>query len=121
MARIDNRHYLAVHDFLAFEEGNRLSVIEISKNLDVIVSPVSFSNWSHVDGKPSDLEGACSIPGRSGEFLLVEAGHWDSNYGRMFHVEIDKAKAPHQGTVLGVFDLPEFNAKGPGDDVGDEI
>lgn len=120
-AKIDDSRYLAVHDDLSFETGSRISVIDVAADQDFVVTPVRPSNWMHKDGRSSDLEGVCGVPGRKHEFLLVEAGHWAGDYGRMFHVKVDVGRDPYQLQVLHVYELPEFNAKGPGDLAGDEI
>jgi hypothetical protein len=121
MARIDETHYLAVHDDKSFETGSRISVIQVVADQNVIVTPLRPTKWEHNDGRSSDLEGVCAIPRRAGEFLLVESGHWAGNYGRLFHVKVDITKRLPQIKVLYAFDLPEFDAKGPGDLDGDEI
>ncbi len=121
MAMIDDTHYLAVHDELSFETGARVSVLQVTADQNVIVTPVSPATWKHEEGRSSDLEGVCAIPMRDGEFLLVEAGHWNGSGGRMFHVKVDITKTPHEVEVLYAFDLPEFDPKGPSDPEGDEI
>ncbi len=118
---IDDTHYLAVHDELSFETGARVSVLQVTADQNVIVTPVSPATWKHEEGRSSDLEGVCAIPMRDGEFLLVEAGHWNGSGGRMFHVKVDITKTPHEVEVLYAFDLPEFDPKGPSDPEGDEI
>ncbi len=118
---IDDTHYLAVHDELSHEPGARISVVEVIADQNVVVTPVSPETWEHGDGRSNDLEGVCSIPERDGEFLLVEAGHYDGSFGRMFHVKVDIAKIPYQLEVLYTFELPEFDPKGRLDPAGDEI
>ena len=113
MANIDSKNFLTVHDELSFENGNRISVIQTTKDKNIDVLPVQVADWKHKDGQSSDLEAVCRLPGRNGEFLLVEAGHWEGKFGRMFHIKIDLSNKPYRATVLGVFDLPEFDAKGP--------
>ncbi len=121
MAMIDDTHYLAVHDELSHETGARISVLEVAADQNVIVTPVRPAKWEHGDGRSNDLEGVCAIPKRDGEFLLVEAGHYDGDFGRMFHVKVDITKTPHQVKVLYAFDLPEFDPKSRRDPAGDEI
>ncbi|MCA9731669.1 hypothetical protein KC799_06050 [candidate division KSB1 bacterium] len=121
MANIDSTRFLAVHDEKNYQNGPRVSVIITKKDSNITVLPVEIKDWRHAEGRSSDLEAVCSIPGRTGEFLLVESGHWDGKFGRMFHIKLNLSKQPYQATVLGVFELPEFDAKGPGDVEGDEI
>jgi hypothetical protein len=121
MAAINGTTFLSVHDEKSFETGNRISVIQTAQDKNVEIWPVHISDWKHEDGRSSDLEAVCRIPNRSEEFLLVESGHWDGKYGRMFHIRFDLSKKPYRARVLGVLDLPEFNGKGPNDKEGDEI
>ena len=121
MAQIDALHYLAVHDDLSFETGPRISVIEVVTDQNVTVTPTRPKKWQHEDGRSSDLEGVCSLPTREGEFLLIEAGHWEGEYGRMFHVQVNIKSKPFQIKILHVYELDEFNAKGRNDPDGDEI
>ncbi len=121
MAMIDDTHYLAVHDTLSHEPGARISVLEVIADQNVSITPVSPADWAHDEGQSNDLEGVCAVPKRDGEFLLVEAGHWDGAFGRMFHVKVDITKATPQVNVLHAFDLPEFDRKNSADPAGDEI
>ncbi len=121
MAMIDDTHYLAVHDELSHESGARISVLEVAADRNINITSVTPANWKHNAGRSNDLEGVCAIPKRDGEFLLVEAGHYDGDFGRMFHVKVDITKATHDVEVLYAFDLPEFDPKGRSDPAGDEI
>ena len=107
---IDDTHYLAVHDEKSHETGPRISVLEVAADRELVVSPVSPAGWQHPEGRSNDLEGVCAIPDRDGEFLLVEAGHYRGDYGRMFHVVVDITATPYNVEVLHAFDLPEFDA-----------
>ena len=118
---IDDSHYLAVHDELAHESGARISVLEVTAEQNVVVTPVRPATWKHGEGRSNDLEGVCAIPKHDGEFLLVEAGHYDGDFGRLFHVKVDITKSTYQVEVLYAFDLPEFDSKGELDPAGDEI
>ena len=120
MAMIDDSHYLVVHDDLSFETGARISVLRVEAEKNYAVTPVRPNNWEHKEGRSSDLEGVCALPEREQEFLLVEAGHYDGKYGRMFHVKVDIAANPYRLEVLRAFDVPEFDPKSRDDD-GDEI
>lgn len=120
MAMIDDTRYLVVHDELSHEDGARISVLEITGRGPATATPVRPASWQHVSGRSNDLEDVCAIPGRAGEFLLVEAGHWAGDFGRLFHVKINVIKQPYDIAVLRTFDLPEFDAKGPTDPEGDE-
>ena len=121
MAKIDDTHYLAVHDEKSHESGVRISILEGSAEQGITVIPTEPASWEHSEGRSNDLEGVCSLPGRDEEFLLVEAGHWEGDFGRLFHVKVDITTVPYEVSVLHAFDLPEFDPKGPQDRDGDEI
>jgi hypothetical protein len=121
MDMISDSSFLAVYDLKSFEEGHRVGVIKLSENKGINVYPVPIANWQHADGKGSDLESVCSLPGQKNEFLIAESGKWDGRFGRMFHIRLYAAATNFKAEVLGLFDIPEFDSKGPDDDVGDEI
>lgn len=121
MERINDSTYLAVYDLKSFEEGNRIGVIEVSEDEGLHTYPVNVTNWRHEDGKGSDLESICKLPNRENEFLIAESGKWDGKYGRMFHIQLNHMSGNYRAEVMGVFDIPEFDAKGPEDSAGDEI
>jgi hypothetical protein len=113
--------YLAVHDELSFENGIRVSVIKTKEEANIEVIPVHVEGWDDEKKRSSDLEAICKIPDRDNEFLLVEAGHWEGEYGRMFHIKLESSKQSYKAKVLATIELPEFNAKGPNDRDGDEV
>ncbi len=121
MDKIDEGAYLAVYDLKGFEEGNRLSVIEVDPASGIKAQPVLINNWKHEDGAGSDLESVCRLPDRENEFLIAESGKWDGEYGRLFHLKLVNATSSYYAEILGVIELPEFDAKGPDDPAGDEI
>lgn len=121
MEKINERYYLTIYDLKSYEEGNRVSVIEVEPESGVRVHLVSINDWIHPDGAGSDLESVCKLPGRENEFLIAESGKWDGEYGRMFHIRLKEGVFPFKADVLGVFGIPEFDAKGPDDSAGDEI
>lgn len=121
MDKINDSTYLTVYDLKSHEEGNRIGVIEVSPEGGINVFPVAVSDWLHDDGKGSDLESVCSLPNRDNEFLIAESGKWDGKFGRMFHLKLIGDSKSYEAQIVGVFDLPEFDAKGPGDGAGDEI
>lgn len=121
LAQINDASFLAVYDLKSFEDGPRLSVISLKDDEGYRIDPVTITDWLHKDGRGSDLEAACKIPGSMNEFLITESGQWDGAYGRIFHVKIDRSLNEYHGEVLGVFDLPVFEPKGPDKSDGDEF
>ncbi|WP_103665742.1 hypothetical protein [Gracilimonas amylolytica] len=121
MDKVDEGAYLAVYDLKSFEEGSRLSVIEVDPASGIKVQPVLINDWKHEDGAGSDLESVCRLPDRENEFLIAESGRWDGEYGRLFHLKLVNASSSYNADILGVIELPEFDAKGPDDPAGDEI
>ena len=106
LAQVDESTYLAVHDELIFEDGRRLTVIRMGDAGFPTYAPVGVDGWVDSDGRPSDLESVCAVPSRPREFILAEAGYWQGQYGRLFHIELDGRE--NRAQVLGVFKLPLF-------------
>lgn len=121
MAGIDETRYLVVHDIKAHREGVRLSVIGTGNERNITIDPVTVADWKHADGRASDLESVCKIPGSSNQYLAAESGHWDGKYGRLFHISLDESETSYRAEVIRAYDLPEFDAKGPNDPHGDEF
>ncbi|MEM8985042.1 MAG: hypothetical protein AAGC71_18680, partial [Pseudomonadota bacterium] len=92
MARLDDARFIVVQDKKAFESGYRLGLVELDRQAPSIrYVPMPFPATS--GGRTSDLESACRLQGRAGEFLLAESGYWRGDYGRIFHVAIDGTTA----------------------------
>ncbi len=104
LAQVDGSTFLAVHDELVYEDGGRLTLIRLEADMAPTFSPVGVDDWTDPSGPSSDLESICAIPSRSGHFLLAEAGYWESQYGRLFHIELDTQG--DRARVLGVARLP---------------
>lgn len=115
MEQIDRESYLVVHDLKAHEEGNRIGILKIQKGKSPAYSPVLVNDWKHADGKASDLESVCSLPGKDAEYLLAESGDWEGMYGRIFHVKLKGETAE----VLNVYHLPIFKGRTEADPDGD--
>ena len=81
-------------------------------------NPVGIDNWVDPDGRSSDLESICAIPSRPNEFILAEAGYWQEQYGRLFHIELNARR--DGASVLGVSKLPLFIDNNP-DQTGDQF
>ncbi len=120
MAAIDESRYIVVRDLKGFEDGARIGLLQTFEDQRYSIDPISVSDWSHPDGRPSDLEAVCSTPWRPGEFLIIESGHWEGRYGRLFHMRIQLSSMGLSAEVLQSYDMPEFDTKGP-DDPGDEM
>ncbi len=118
LAQVDESRYLAVHDDLIFEDGSRLTLIRMGDAGVPTLAPVAVDDWVDFEGRPSDLESVCAIPSRSKEFILVEAGYWQGQYGRLFHIELDARE--NRAKVLGVSKLPLFVDNSP-DHTGDQF
>ena len=120
MAQIDDSRYLFVRDLKGFESGARLGVLQLNADQNYSITDVDIADWRHADGPASDLEAMCAMPGLSGEFLLLESGHWEGRFGRLFRVRLTRVDDAYSATVMHVFELPEFDSKGP-NDPGDEM
>ncbi|MDJ0910910.1 MAG: hypothetical protein QNI99_17145 [Woeseiaceae bacterium] len=120
MAAIDESRYIVVRDLKGYEDGARLGILQAFEDRQYSIDLVPVSDWMHPDGRPSDLEAVCSTPWRPGEFLILESGRWNEMYGRLFHMRIESSEVGDRVDVLHVYELPEFDGKGP-DDPGDEM
>ncbi len=120
MARIDDSRYLFVRDLKSFASGARMGVLQLNDGENYSVNDVAVADWMHAQGPGSDLEATCAIPGRGGEFLLLESGHWQGQYGRLFRVRLSLTDETYSADVIHVHELPEFEPKGI-DDPGDEM
>jgi len=92
MAQLDSEAYLVVHDTKAHKEGPRLGMIRINDGVPHY-EPLWIDDWKHEDGRSSDLESLCAIPGHPGEFLAAENGYWQGKHGRIFHIAVHGAQA----------------------------
>ena len=81
-------------------------------------SPVGIDDWTDPSGPSSDLESICAVPSRPKQFILAEAGYWEEQYGRLFHIALDTQGG--RARVLGVAQLPLFLDNNP-DQVGDQF
>ena len=120
MAQIDGSRYLVVRDLKDSEDGARMGILALNDDRPYDIADVTVTDWVHADGRPSDLEAACAIPGRNDEFLLLESGHWQGRFGRLFRVRLVLSGETYRAAVVHVFEVPEFDPKGPGDP-GDEM
>ncbi|ASQ91091.1 hypothetical protein CHL67_09335 [Prosthecochloris sp. GSB1] len=117
LAAIDGNTYLVVHDALSFEDDPRLSIMIVSAKSGAVFEPLVVDDWRDPDGRPSDLESVCMVPGRENEFLIAESGYWQGKYGRLFHLRLDRAT--RKAEVLGVTKLPKL-ADNNSEQVGDQ-
>lgn len=117
LAAIDANSYLVVHDALSFEDDPRLSVMTVSEGSGAVSEPLAVDDWRDPDGRPSDLESVCMVPGRENEFLIAESGYWKGRYGRLFHIRLDRVS--RKAEVLGVTKLPKLVDNNP-QQVGDQ-
>jgi hypothetical protein len=117
MAQTGPNTYLVVHDTKGHRDGPRLGLVEITGQ-GLAYTPVAVEDWRHPDGRASDLESACALPGRPGrpgrlgqpdEFLIAESGPWDGQYGRLFHLRLDGPR----GEILRAYSLPILQGRGP--------
>ncbi|MYA09404.1 MAG: hypothetical protein F4060_05315 [Holophagales bacterium] len=118
LAQVDDSAFLAVHDELIYEDGSRLTLIRMETGMAPTFSPVRVDDWMDPSGPSSDLESICAVPSRFGHFLLAEAGYWESQYGRLFHIELDAQE--ESAKVLGVAQLPLILDNDPNQD-GDQF
>lgn len=115
MEKLNDQSYLVVYDIKNFKEGTRVAMIHVTDEA-IQVSPIHVSGWGK-EGKSSDLESICKIPGTTDEYLIAESGNWKGNLGRIFHIKIGTTQ--QSARVLGVTKLPFKHINSPGI-VGDQ-
>lgn len=102
MARVSEGNYLIVQDALIYEPDlPRIGLIKVTDDT-FSYARVEVRDWLHAQGPSNDLEGVCQLPGAPNDFLLAESGYWQSQYGRIFHIEVQNGVA----TVKRVLQLP---------------
>ena len=109
MAQMGPNTYLVVHDTKGHRDGPRVGVAEVTRQ-GLRYSPVVVADWKDPDGRSSDLESACALPGLADEFLIAESGPWDGQYGRLFHLRL----RGQVGEILRAYPLPILKGRGPG-------
>lgn len=112
MVQVDSDSYLIVLDKKVYEDGDRVGILKIAKGEPPSFSPLRIDDWKHSDGQASDLESVCRVPGRDHEYLLAEAGYWEDQYGRIFHIKSDGNTA----SVINVYRIPKIVGRKEGVD-----
>lgn len=117
MEKIGSSKYLVVMDTKNFQDGNRLAVVTIDEKKGTKVKTIKVKDWKHKLGRGNDLESVCAIPKTKNEYLLVESGYWEGEFGRIFHVKFkdDKCK------VINVYKVPSISPGGKNNPTGDNF
>jgi len=107
LARIDGASYVVTTGTPASAPGARLGVLDIESR------PVAYqelsADWGAFGGPAHDLQAACTIPGRPGEFLATESGYEGERFGRIFRFTIGRDEAGEPtAEILGVLKLPRL-------------
>ena len=113
LALIEPNRYLVVHDAKVYEDKPRLGILAIQAS-GPVYTPLRIVEWMDPDGPANDLESACALSDRPGEFLVAESGYWEKKYGRVFHVRL----SGETGQVVRAYKLPllaDSNPKKTGD------
>lgn len=106
MAQMDDGAYLVVHDTKAHKDGPRLGIVSVQNDRDITYRNIPINDWNHPDGRSSDLESVCSIPGRNNEFLAAESGDWAGRSGRILHIVLSGSDDSTSADVLCALQLP---------------
>ncbi len=109
MEQLSDQSYLVVYDIKNFKEGTRLAMINVTDET-IQVSPIPISGWDK-EGKSSDLESICKIPGTADEYFIAESGNWEGKLGRIFHLKVNTTTL--SANVLGTTKLPYQNINNP--------
>ena len=102
MAKHGPASYLVVHDTKVYEDGPRIGLLKVTADSGTRYTSLAVTDWKDPDGRSNDLESACSLPGRAGEYLIAESGYWEGKYGRIFHVRVVGTRAE----ILRAYKLP---------------
>jgi hypothetical protein len=113
MEQINENTYIVVYDVKNFKDGTRIGLVKLNEE-SLEVYPVTIDSWDE-EGRSSDLESICKVPGKENEFLMAESGNWQGKLGRIFHISLDADNL--KATVLGSVKLPflhrnDFGLKG---------
>lgn len=85
MARFGPHRLLVVSDAKADSSEARLGILSLAGKTPRML-PVEVEDWG--DGRASDLEACCPVPGTDDEFLLAESGWWKGHGGRLFRMKL---------------------------------
>lgn len=102
MAKHGPASYLVVHDTKAFQDRPRMALLNVPADTRGTYLPLEIADWKDPDGRSNDLESACPLPGRAGEYLIAESGYREGKYGRIFHLRVAGAEAE----ILRAYKLP---------------
>lgn len=125
MAQFSRDSYLVVHDAKnkpGSKDKPRLGILDVTFD-GITYSPLEATGWKNPedrcgnDGVSSDLESACALAGRPGEFLVAESGDWEKtdHFGRLFHLAVSRSRAE----IVQAYDLPSTQPSSR-DVVGDQ-
>jgi len=85
MARFGAHRLLVISDAKADSPEARLGILSLEGKAPRML-PVEVEDWG--DGRASDLEACCPVPGTDDEFLLAESGWWKGRGGRLFRMKL---------------------------------
>jgi len=110
MAPIDDNSFLVVHDKKGHKSsGGRVGVIETAPGQNVSYVKMKV-DWSPVsddeEQKANDLESVCALPGKPHEFLTAESGYRKDEFGRIFHLRLNRNDSKGSVSVIGKIMLP---------------
>jgi hypothetical protein len=103
LASIDKSTFLVVHDTKADCAEPRLGTLTVHAGETPLYAPLKV-NWGAEP--PNDFEAACSVPGKSNDFLVTESGYYNGKFGRIFHITLTKKSDQWNVEIRGKIDLP---------------
>ncbi len=92
MGRTVSGQYLVVHDSYTAGEP-RLGLLTVNPETELAKARFEYQQLLFPDSasaNSNDLEGVCRLPDAPDEFLLSESGYWKGDFGRIFHVRLEK-------------------------------
>lgn len=65
--------------------GPRLGILDVSRG-GPRYREIEIHDWPADEPLPNDVEGICAIPNRSREYLMVESGFYEQQFGRIIRI-----------------------------------
>jgi len=101
MVKLAGNAFVVASDRKGSQEGTRLSVLTI-KSGALCDEPLAIGA-PPAERAPSDLEAACAIPGRDGDYLLAESGYYKGEYGRALLIHVARKDGEWTAVLKGTF------------------
>ena len=108
MVHVDTDTFLIANDLkstgFSLERKPRLRVLALNKEKGILIKELPLQNSSSDPfQEPNDLESICVLPDRNKELLLAESGYYKGNFGRIFHIRLNKENGTWTTELISSF------------------